>query len=59
MNLDQLKVRLRELDRAVNEQVTVALAGAATTSLQQLTLVMDACRQSGITQIEIATQDIK
>jgi biopolymer transport protein ExbD len=56
MNLDQFKIRLQELGRAGNEPVALTLAGEATTPLQELIRVMDACRQSGMTQIGISTQ---
>ncbi len=59
MNLDQLKTHLQALGRTEHEQVALTLAGEATTPLQELIRVMDACRQSGITQIGIATQDLR
>jgi biopolymer transport protein ExbD len=37
----------------------VTIAGAATVSMQQLAEVMDACRQSGISQIGLATRNVK
>jgi biopolymer transport protein ExbD len=56
MTLDGLKSRLRQL---ASDKTVVTIAGAATVSLQQLADVMDACRHSGITQIGLATRDVR
>ena len=41
------------------DKTVVTIAGAGTATLQQLTEVMDACRQSGITQIGLATRNVE
>ncbi len=41
------------------EKTVVTIAGAGAATLQQLTEVMDACRQSGITQIGLATRNVE
>ena len=53
-DLDTLKAKLRELSEG---KTVVTIAGAATVSMQQLADVMDACRQSGVTQIGLATRN--
>jgi biopolymer transport protein ExbD len=53
MTLSALKAKLRELS---DGKTVVTIAGAATVSMQQLADVMDACRQSGVTQIGMATR---
>lgn len=54
MTLSVLKSKLRELSEG---KTVVTIAGAATVSMQQLADVMDACRQSGVTQIGLATRN--
>jgi biopolymer transport protein ExbD len=54
MTLSALKAKLRELS---DGKTVVTIAGAATVSMQQLADVMDACRQSGVTQIGLATRN--
>lgn len=56
MSLDALRAKLRPLAAG---KTVVTIAGSATASLQQLAEVMDACRQSGITQIGLSTQNVK
>lgn len=56
MSLADLQAKLRQ---SASDKTVVTIAGAATVSLQQLTDVMDACRHSGITQIGLATRDVK
>lgn len=56
-NLAGLKTRLQAVS-AANGKTIVTIAGAASVSLQQLTTVMDACHQSGITQIGLSTQNV-
>lgn len=56
MSLADLQAKLRQ---SASDKTVVTIAGAATVSLQQLTDVMDACRRSGITQIGLATRDVK
>jgi len=41
------------------DKAVVTIAGAGTSTLQQLTEVMDACRQSGVTQIGLATRNVE
>ena len=50
-----LKQKLKQLSKG---KTVVTIAGAATVSLQQLTEVMDACRQSGISQIGLAARNV-
>ena len=42
-----------------HDKTVVTIAGAGAATLQQLTEVMDACRQSGITQIGLATRNVE
>jgi biopolymer transport protein ExbD len=58
MTLDGLKARLQSVT-ASNGKTVVTIAGSASASLQQLAKVMDACHQSGITQIGLSTQNVK
>lgn len=57
ISLDDLKGRLRAV-AAQPGRAVVTIAGAAQASLQQLTAVMDACHQSGITQVGLSTQTL-
>jgi biopolymer transport protein ExbD len=41
------------------DKTVVTIAGAGAATLQQLTEVMDVCRQSGITQIGLATRNVE
>lgn len=56
-NLTGLKDHLQAVT-AAHPKTIVTIAGAATASLQELTIVMDACHQSGITQIGLSTQNV-
>ena len=56
MSLEALQVKLQPM---ASEKTVVTIAGSATASLQQLAQVMDVCRQSGITQIGLSTQNVK
>ena len=56
MSLEELRAKLRALT-AGEAKTVVTIAGSATASLQQLTRVMDACRESGISQIGLATRN--
>ena len=53
LTLQALRAQLQTMSKA---KTVVTIAGAATVSMQQLADVMDACRQSGITQIGLATR---
>ena len=61
--VDQLPVTLEGLSAKFKslpaESTVVTIAGASQVPLQQLTRVMDACRQSGITQIGLATRNVQ
>ncbi len=61
--VDQLPVTLaalrEKLQALPGERTVVTIAGASQVPLQQLTRVMDACRQSGITQIGLATRNVQ
>jgi biopolymer transport protein ExbD len=48
-----------KLKGLAKDKTVVTIAGAATVSMQQLAEVMDACRQSGISQIGLATRNVK
>ena len=52
--LDVLTAKLRSGAAA---KTVVTLAGEKSVSLQQLTLVMDACRKAGVVQIGLAMRD--
>ena len=56
ISLEELRAKLRDL-AAGPAKTVVTIAGSATASLQQLTRVMDACRESGISQIGLATRN--
>ena len=56
MSLEGLRAKLRPL---ATGKTVVTIAGSAAASLQQLAEVMDACHQSGITQIGLSTQNVK
>jgi len=56
MSIELLKAKLRPLAQG---KTVVTIAGAATVNMQQLAEVMDACRQSGISQIGLATRNAK
>ena len=56
VTIDGLKSKLASL---ADTHPVVTIAGAEHVTLQQLTRVMDACRQSGITQIGLATQNVQ
>lgn len=56
ISLEELRAKLRDLAAGPGKTV-VTIAGSATVSLQQLTRVMDACRESGISQIGLATRN--
>ena len=56
ISLEELRAKLRDLAAGTGKTV-VTIAGSATASLQQLTRVMDACRESGISQIGLATRN--
>ena len=56
MNIESLKAKLRPLAQG---KTVVTIAGAATVNMKQLAEVMDACRQSGISQIGLATRNAK
>ncbi len=56
MSIESLKAKLRPLAQG---KTVVTIAGAATVNMQQLAEVMDACRQSGISQIGLATRNAK
>ena len=58
ITLDALRVKLQALASGPSKTV-VTIAGTAATSMQQLTTVMDACRQSGISQIGLATRNVQ
>ena len=55
--LEAIRNLLRSL--ASPDKAVVTIAGAGTSTLQQLTEVMDACRQSGVTQIGLATRNVE
>ncbi len=55
--LEAIRNLLRAL--ASPDKAVVTIAGAGTSTLQQLTEVMDACRQSGVTQIGLATRNVE
>lgn len=55
MTLAAIRAKLKELAKG---KTVVTIAGAATVSMQQLADVMDACRQSGISQIGLATRNV-
>lgn len=57
MTLGELKTELHSF--ADPAKTVVTIGGSGTASLQQLADVMDACRQSGITQIGLATRDVR
>jgi biopolymer transport protein ExbD len=45
------------LNQSVDRNTVITIAGAATVSMQQLADVMDVCKQSGVTQIGLATRN--
>ena len=55
MGVSALQDKLRQVQQQTSKTI-VTIAGSAKVSLQQLTDVMDACRQTGITQIGLSTQ---
>ena len=55
MNLAALRAKLKDMSKG---KTVVTIAGAAAVSMQQLADVMDACRQSGISQIGLATRNV-
>jgi biopolymer transport protein ExbD len=55
VDIEGLRAKLRQ---NVSPKTQVTIAGAASVSLQQLAEVMDACRQSGISQIGLATRNV-
>lgn len=55
--LEAIRNLLKSL--ASPDKTVVTIAGAGTSTLQQLTEVMDACRQSGVTQIGLATRNVE
>jgi biopolymer transport protein ExbD len=55
MSMSALQDKLRQV-QSNSSKTIVTIAGSAKVSLQQLTDVMDACRQTGITQIGLSTQ---
>ncbi|WFU40219.1 biopolymer transporter ExbD [Bradyrhizobium sp. CB82] len=57
LTIDDLTAKLAgEPDR---EHAAVTIAGAGTTTLQNLLAVMDACRKAGIVQVGLAAKDAK
>ncbi len=56
MNIQGLRAVLRQV---ASPKTVVTIAGESTSSLQELAEVMDACRQSGITQIGLATRNVQ
>ncbi|GLR91001.1 ExbD/TolR family protein [Bradyrhizobium iriomotense] len=57
LSIDELTAKLAgEPDR---EHAAVTIAGAGTTTLQNLLAVMDACRKAGIVQVGLAAKDAK
>lgn len=56
MSPEALSAKLKQV---ASDKTVVTIAGAATASLQQLAQVMDICHQNGITQIGLATQNVK
>jgi biopolymer transport protein ExbD len=56
MSMTALQDKLRQV-QVQSQKTLVTIAGSAKVSLQQLTDVMDACRQTGITQIGLSTQN--
>lgn len=56
MGVSALQDKLRQVQQQ-SSKTMVTIAGSAKVSLQQLTDVMDACRQTGITQIGLSTQN--
>ena len=55
MTIAAMRAKLKDLSKG---KTVVTIAGAATVSMQQLADVMDACRQSGISQIGLATRNV-
>lgn len=50
---DQLTTQLRQAD---NSKTAVTIAGNQTTSLQQVTTVIDAIKKGGVTELSLATR---
>lgn len=59
MSLTSMRAKLKDMAAGKPGKTVVTIAGAANVSMQQLADVMDACRQSGISQIGLATRNVQ